>query len=44
MRENRIESTGIGLKNIETRYAYLTDKKIFYGIVNDCFEAKIPLL
>ena len=44
VRENRIESTGIGLKNIETRYSYLTDKKICCGVVNDCFEAKIPLL
>jgi len=44
IRDNRIESTGVGLKNIETRYGYLTDKKITYGIVNETFEAKIPLL
>jgi LytS/YehU family sensor histidine kinase len=44
IRDSRIESTGVGLKNIETRYGYLTDKKITYGIVNDDFEAKIPLL
>ena len=44
IRENRIESTGVGLKNIETRYGYLTDKKISYGIENDKFEAIIPLL
>ncbi len=44
IRENRIESTGVGLKNIETRYSYLTDKKINYGIINDKFEAIIPLL
>ncbi len=44
IRDNRIESTGVGLNNIETRYGYLTDKKIAYGIVNDNFEAKIPLL
>jgi len=43
-RENRIESTGVGLNNIETRYKYLTDKKMSYGIINDCFEAKIPLI
>lgn len=44
IRENRIESTGVGLKNIETRYSYLTDKKISYGIKDDKFEAIIPLL
>jgi LytS/YehU family sensor histidine kinase len=44
IRENRIESTGIGLKNIETRYGYLTDKKLSYGVINEKFIAKIPLL
>lgn len=44
IRENRIESTGIGLKNIETRYGYLTDKKLSYGVINEEFIAKIPLL
>ncbi len=44
IRENRIESTGIGLKNIETRYGYFTDKKINYGINDNNFLAKIPLI
>lgn len=44
IRENRIESTGIGLKNIENRYKYLTDKKLSYGIFDEKYIAKIPLL
>ena len=43
-RDMYIESTGLGLKNIENRYAYFTDRQTFFGVVGEKFVAKIPLL
>jgi two-component system LytT family sensor kinase len=37
-------STGVGLPNIISRYAMLTDRAIQYGPHNDSFVVKIPLL
>ena len=39
-----MESTGMGLVNIANRYSYFTDKKTSFGIENDSFVARIPLL
>ncbi len=36
--------TGIGLQNILNRYSILSDKIPFFGIENDKFTAKLPLL
>jgi len=37
-------STGIGLKNIMSRYALLTDKKVSADKMEDFFVVKVPLL
>jgi len=38
------DSSKIGLKNIQSRYAYLTDKKFIVESKPDCFIVKVPLL
>lgn len=38
------KSSGIGIKNLENRYAYLTDKKIIISQENNYFIVKIPIL
>ena len=43
-REQNETSTGIGLENIRSRYAMVTDKKILIEKTDDCFRATIPLL
>jgi PAS domain S-box-containing protein len=43
-RENNMESTGIGLINIANRYSYFTDRETFFGLKEDQFIARIPLL
>ncbi|MHC1708653.1 MAG: PAS domain S-box protein [Bacteroidales bacterium] len=43
-REKHIITTGIGLQNITDRYSFFSDKELFFGIVEDRFVAKIPLL
>lgn len=43
-RDKNMESTGLGLINIANRYSYFTDKKTSFGIENDRFVARIPLL
>jgi hypothetical protein len=37
-------STGIGLKNIEERYRLVSDKIPSFGIVQNEFISKIPLI
>lgn len=37
-------STGVGLKNIITRYAMLTDKSVWVGETEGSFIVKVPLL
>lgn len=43
-RDQNMESTGLGLINIANRYSYFTDRKTFFGIENERFVARIPLL
>jgi PAS domain S-box-containing protein len=43
-RENKIESTGLGLNNIANRYSFFTDRLTHFGIIDGRFEARIPLL
>lgn len=43
-REQKIESTGVGLVNIAVRFSHLTEKPTFFGPVDDKFVARIPLL
>ncbi len=44
VREQNETSTGIGLENIKSRYAIVTDKKINIEKKNDKFIATVPLL
>jgi two-component system, LytTR family, sensor kinase len=43
-REEGVESTGMGLENIKSRIAYLTDKKIHVVTTEKYFEVYIPLV
>lgn len=43
-RETQVESTGLGLQNIASRYAYFTEKPTFFGIEGLHYVARIPLL
>jgi two-component system LytT family sensor kinase len=43
-RKEKLQDTGKGLKNLEERYAYLTEEKPFFGVKDNKFVAKIPLL
>ncbi len=43
-REQAVESNGIGLSNIANRYSYFTDKQTYFGVEDDKFVAKIPLI
>jgi PAS domain S-box-containing protein len=43
-RENSMESIGLGLINIANRYSYFTDRKTSFGIEEDKFVARVPLL
>lgn len=36
--------TGIGLRNIRSRYSLLTDRPVWYGAVGDDYIVKLPLL
>lgn len=38
------DSSKIGLENIKSRYAYLTDKQFIVSNLNDKFTVKVPLL
>lgn len=44
MREAHVQSTGVGLNNIGSRYAYFTERKVISGEVDNKFVVKIPLL
>lgn len=43
-REKHIITTGLGLQNITDRYSFFTEQELFFGIINERFIAKIPLL
>lgn len=43
-REKNMESTGLGLINIANRYSYFTDRHTSFGIENERFVARVPLL
>ena len=43
-REQYETSTGIGLENIQKRYAYITDKKIEITTTEQEFSVRIPLI
>jgi two-component system LytT family sensor kinase len=43
-RKEKLNDTGKGIKNLEERYAYLTEEKPFFGVKDNKFVAKIPLL
>lgn len=40
----KIESTGLGLKNVSERYKLLGNREIFFNKTDDSFIVKIPLL
>ncbi|MBK6347140.1 MAG: PAS domain S-box protein [Bacteroidales bacterium] len=44
VRESHVQSTGVGLNNIASRYAYFTDRKTVAGVEGEKFVVKIPLL
>lgn len=44
MRESHVQSTGVGLNNIASRYTYFTDRKTISGVEGEKFVVKIPLL
>ncbi|MDX5347380.1 MAG: histidine kinase [Hymenobacteraceae bacterium] len=43
-REKSGDSTGVGLQNIRNRYRYLTTRKAFFGLQDDVYLARVPLL
>lgn len=43
-RKEKLNDTGRGLKNLEERYAYLSEEKTYFGVKDHKFVAKIPLL
>ena len=43
-RRNKIISTKTGLKNIRSRYQFLTDKEVIFERTDEEFIAKLPLL
>jgi two-component system LytT family sensor kinase len=44
IRDDKMASSRVGLHNISNRYGYITDKPTFFGLVDDKYVAKIPLL
>ncbi len=44
IRETQIQSTGVGLLNIQNRYELISNKKPFFDNTKDEFVAKIPLV
>ncbi|MBL7903845.1 MAG: PAS domain S-box protein [Bacteroidales bacterium] len=44
LRESHVQSTGVGLNNIASRYGYFTDRKVVSGVEGEKFIVKIPLL
>jgi hypothetical protein len=44
LRNKEVPSTGLGLKNIQQRYALLSNRPTSFRIENDTYVAKIPLL
>lgn len=44
LRESRLVSTGVGLENINRRYALVSDQKPEFNKTSDQFIAKLPLL
>jgi two-component system, LytTR family, sensor kinase len=43
-RESKIESTGVGLSNIQSRIACLTDQKMIIQSTDDYFKVVVPLI
>jgi len=41
---SKISSTNVGLENLESRYRFLTDKKVLITKTKDKFVVKVPLL
>jgi len=44
VKSNSIDSNGIGLKNIENRYSFLSDKKVLVTKENGAFKVCVPLI
>jgi len=44
IREAYVQSTGVGLNNIASRYAFFTDRKMYSGEEDNKFVVRIPLL
>ncbi len=44
LRSEKMESTGIGIKNLKERYLILCNKEPEFGIMNQHYVAKIPLI
>jgi sensor histidine kinase YesM len=42
--KHRTENTGVGLKNIKSRYSYLTDRRVEIIQAETSFKVKIPLI
>jgi uncharacterized membrane-anchored protein YhcB (DUF1043 family) len=43
-RTDDVEPSGTGLKNLKALYRFLGNKKVEYGVKEDCFCVKIPIL
>jgi two-component system LytT family sensor kinase len=44
VKTNSIDSNGIGLKNIENRYSFMSDKKVLVTKENGAFKVCVPLI
>jgi LytS/YehU family sensor histidine kinase len=44
VRDDKMVSTGVGLRNISNRYGYLTNKPTHFGVEGKHYVTKIPLL
>jgi hypothetical protein len=44
VKTNSIDSNGIGLKNIENRYSFMSEKKVVVTKENGEFKVCVPLI
>jgi hypothetical protein len=44
VRDDKLASTGVGLRNISNRYGYITDQPTHFGVEGKKYVTKIPLL
>ncbi|WNJ20836.1 histidine kinase [Pontibacter sp. G13] len=44
IRQDHVDSTGIGLSNLKARYAFLSDRQPAFAVEGDQYVARVPLL